>query len=135
MRRWMMLGLLIGSLTMAHPLTSAAGDDGWAALGGFLGGAIFSEMFRGDRVYHSVVHDRVVEHVGPSCPRIVLEEPAGYYKEVRNKIWHEGYYTYRHDHCGRRIKTWNPGYYTYEYVKVWVPAHHSHHSRSRYAAF
>jgi hypothetical protein len=112
---------IAGAMATAAPVAGQAGDEGWAALGGFLGGTILGEVFHGHHGHHG--------HQGGHT--VVVEEhhyvqPAGHYEYEKREVWHEGYYSYEYDRCGRRIRVWNPGYYTYTTVKVWVE-HRGHH--------
>ena len=90
-----------------------AGDEGWAAFGGFVGGTLISSFTSG-RSHHG--HHSSHHH----HETVVVERPSGHYEYQTRKVWIEGHYDYERDRCGRRIKVWHPGHYKYEKVKVWV---------------
>lgn len=129
MKKLLWMGTLALALSMAGSGTAQAGDEGWAALGGFIGGAILSDAF-GHHGHHSVETRVIVNE--PYYVREVVHHAPRY---VSRRVWHEGYWSYAHDRCGRRIKTWNPGYYTVEQVRVSSPRHEvsyrSHHRSYR----
>ncbi len=107
---------------------AAAGDEAWAALGGFVGGVITTKVFDHHRDYHRghrtevivVERDRPGKHHGHythghskhgcdnRCDR--YERPVRY-KTVRTREWVPGFWEVRYDRCGTRIRTWQPGYY------------------------
>ena len=113
------------------PGTAHAGDEGWAALGGFIGGAIFSNIAnqRGDSDrYH---YDNGITRGNHSAVTVVVGNDGrrGYYKYQQVKRWVPGYHAYRRDECGRQIKVWHNGYYTHDRVRVWVPTGGHHYDR------
>ena len=128
---------LLGVMTLAIGMTVAgaektwAGDEGWAAFGGFVGGTILANFGYDHHSHHTVRETHVV-----------VDHPYDYdvaeirYTYVNRRVWHEGYWTHEVDRCGQKIKTWHPGYYTIERVRVKKsPSHGYHHRRSHYARY
>lgn len=128
MKKWILIALLGTGLGLGTTLETRAGDDGWAAFGGFLGGTILANMAHHGG-HHTTVHHEVVIRE----PVYEVEvAPAGHYEVVRKKIWNPGYYSYAHDRCGRRIKVWNEGFYTFRDVEVWVSYRGRHHGHGHH---
>ena len=115
---------LVGMLALAPPVSSQAGDEGWAALGGFIGGTIFSGIAHGSHHASHTSHHTIVNHYETSR--------SGHYEFVDKKVWHPGYWDYGYDECGRKTKVWVKGYYSIETVKVWVSDRHRHPYRPRH---
>ena len=123
MKKWAATGVLAVVIALAGVDTSRAGDDGWAAFGGFVGGTILAGLTHGYQ--HHPTH---YSHVTVSHPGVYEVKVSGHRYEER-QVWHDGYWSYEYDRCGHRIKTWNPGYYTVEQVQVYAPSYsHSYHS-------
>lgn len=134
MSKFVIVPVLMVALLIGRPIEAQAGDEGWAALGGFLGGALLTRAAQ-CRSYHASYAPVVTETV-------VVHEPieTGHYEYRTDKEWVPGYWSYVEDRCGRIEKVWHPGRYEYVEVKVWVPhvrryAYHSTYrrgSRCRY---
>jgi hypothetical protein len=110
MKRLLWMGTLALAVSVAGAGGARAGDDGWAALGGFIGGAILADALGG----HHVVRETRVIVEEPYYPREVVYSR----QYIPQQVWHEGYWSYVRDRCGRSIKTWTPGYYTVEQIRV-----------------
>lgn len=99
--------LAAGALALA-PGTARAGNDGLAAVGGFIGGLIVgTSLDHGHRSDHGHGHYRD-------------SRPRGYWKEINVRTWVPGYWAYeggRHGH-GRRYYV--EGCYGYRTERVWV---------------
>jgi hypothetical protein len=120
---WMVGGAM--ALAMAWPqacLAGGRGNEGWAALGGFVGGLIVGNSrcapppacyYPPPVVYTPVVVERPV----------IIERPVetGYYRYEERQVWEPGRWVYERDYCGNRIRTWVPGCYRTVQVKTWVP--------------
>lgn len=109
-------------LTVAGAGSAWAGDEGWAALGGFIGGAILSDVL-GCNSYRTVHETRVIVQEPHYVREVVYGPPPRY---VDKRVWHEGYWSHAYDRCGRRIKSWIPGYYSVVRVRV-ESGHHGGH--------
>ena len=101
------------------PSEARAGDEGWAAFGGFVGGTLLSSFTSSQHRHSSGRHYRSEPSHGHR-ETVVVERPSGHYEYQTRQVWIEGHYDYERDECGRRIKVWHPGYYKCEEVKVWV---------------
>ena len=111
------------AVAMMCPSTVKAGDDGWAALGGFLlGGLLLSDSGHAHHEYRTVRHERVI-----------VEEPVaqGYYTYRTQRVWHPGHHIHRRLACGTLRRVWEPGHYEHRKVKVWVPSHSRSYSSRR----
>ena len=145
MKKAAWIGILAAAAMVAQSPEARAGDEGWAALGGYVVGSLIGGGGHGHgsyRVgYHSRGH-RSGHHVNyRPAPRyyhappvryetVIVEnhyapppEPEGHYEYQEQRIWVPGSYSYEYDRCGRQIKVWHEGYYRTEQVKVWVPHH------------
>ncbi len=105
---------LTATFFLASTPKAQAGDDGWAAFGGFLGGVIVSSISHDIKNRH---HDRHREEV---VYYDLGHNSYGHYEYRTIKTWVPGCWTYREDHHGRTIKVWVEGYYTYEKERIWV---------------
>ncbi len=112
---------LIAAFGLAFtPAITNADDEGWAALGGFITGAIFTNI--------SHQRDHSVRHYGGdyrgggyySEVRAYHGRPSGHYQYRIVKDWVPGYWAYESDGCGLDRRHWHKGYYTRKKVKVWV---------------
>ena len=125
---------MIAVFTLAIGMTAAgaerawAGDEGWAAFGGFLGGTILANLGHDHHRHHTVRETHVVEDHSRSYDVVEV-----HYTYVDRRVWHEGSWSYEYDQCGQKIKTWHPGYYTVERIRVKRPSHRNSHGRSHYA--
>ncbi|MBI5381527.1 MAG: hypothetical protein HZA31_06465 [Opitutae bacterium] len=114
--------LLVASTLALAPKPAIAGNDGLAALGGFVGGVIV-----GSTLNH---------HPAPVCqpgPRVIIAPPApvhcnGYWKDVTVRTWVPGYWTMRIHH-GRQIRFYVDGHYELRTDRIWVDTrHHDRHA-------
>jgi hypothetical protein len=106
-----------------------AGDEGWAAFGGFVGGTILSSFTSGHRSSHHHVSSHRSSHGHSSHHHgRVVEQPSGHYEYQTRQVWVPGHYDYERDECGHRIKVWHPGHHKSETVKVWVSHRSSYRS-------
>ena len=126
-------------ILLAYTPKAQAGNDGWAAFGGFLGGVIVSSIGHDIRKNrhgshhgnHSSVEIRYGRNYGSS------HHSNGHYEYRTIKRWAPGYWEYQEDHHGATIKIWMKGHYIYHKEKVWVRdyGHHggyySHHYTPR----
>ncbi|MEM7395361.1 MAG: hypothetical protein AAF492_23765 [Verrucomicrobiota bacterium] len=128
MKKWLCSMLVAGPLAMGSAPEAKAGDEGWAALGGFFGGLIVSEISHRGHDRHYGHRSRRAYH---EPARVVYEEPVRYtYKKVKRKRWVEGYYTHKRLPCGRVVKKWHPGHYETYYERIKVPAYGGYSSSS-----
>ncbi len=114
---------LLSAATLAFtPAPAKAGSDGFAALGGFIGGLV---------VGHAISDHRP----GPPSTGVIVahrygdrydsrydgghHERHGYWDSVRVKVWVPGYWTTCHER-GRRISYHTPGRYERRTERVWV---------------
>lgn len=117
------------------------GDEGWAALGGFVSGLIAANA--GHRQFHAEHYNRgrhrseikYERHRGSevvvSINRSRHVQPGHYeYRTVRR--WVPGHWVYHEDDCGRTTKVWSSGHYAHRTIKVWVEYHPRHYSGARY---
>jgi hypothetical protein len=131
MKKWPIMGMVVAAIAGGTPDVARAGDDGWAALGGFLGGALLTEMFHhagGSRaavVYH---HEAPHHHVA---------KRRGHYRQEYRNVWVPGHYEIRQRRCGGDYRVWIPGYYTQRKVEVWVQdgRHHRGHASYRHQRY
>lgn len=108
--------LLLAVLMMAClglPRAVHAGDEGWAALGGFLGGVLLSQGHHHE--HRTVIREKIYHRERVS---------QGHYEYQTRRIWHPGRFVHVRRDCGRVRRVWEPGYYQHEKVKVWVPSLH-----------
>lgn len=115
------LGILLAAavLTGFAPRQAQAGDDGWAALGGFIGGLIVHDIFE---PHHHTTVIKETRYRSDYQPRRNhhRETHSERYEYRWEKKWVPGYYSYEEDSCGYVEKIWHPGYYTRVKVKVLV---------------
>lgn len=115
--------LAAGALAFA-PATARAGNDGLAAVGGFIGGLIVgTSLDHGHRSGHG--HD--YHHHA---------HPGGYWKEISVRTWVPGYWTYeghRHGHRhGHGRRYYVEGCYAYRTERVWVSEDYRHDDDDRH---
>jgi hypothetical protein len=120
--------LAAGALALA-PKPAMAGNDGLAALGGFVGGVIVGASIER--------HPAPVVVAGPpACypaPRVIVApcpppSPEGYWKEVTVRTWVPECWATRYDH-GRHVRYFVPGHYEFRTDRVWVEYRHRDHDR------
>ncbi|MEM7792526.1 MAG: hypothetical protein AAF546_14070 [Verrucomicrobiota bacterium] len=108
---------------------AAADDEGWYALGGFVGGVVATKVFDHHKGHHHHVRSH---HSGPQCNKHCSScksyKPSGYYKTVRVKVWVPGYWETYYDRCGRRQRHFVSGHHTYEKQRVWVSNEKKYHN-------
>lgn len=126
----MKIGAMVILTGVGTSLPSQAGDEGWAALGGFIGGLAVgnsSSCRTSVRVYQPQVHYRYSEPVRV-YERERVRRPR--YTTVTRSVWVPGGWVHQRDDCGRRYKVWQNGYYetVREQVRV-SSSRHSHQSR------
>ena len=106
------VGTLITALAIGTTPRAEAGDEGWAAFGGVLGGLLLSKTVFSDHGHH-----RTVRHHREAYRS---ERATGHYEYRREKRWIPGCWVTVRDDCGRSYREWQPGYYKHFEVKVWV---------------
>jgi len=133
--------VVAGAMTLPAEL-SRAGDEGWAALGGFIGGLVVSgaSHHHTTRVVEKTVvvekpvyvepEERIIEQVDPSCSEgqviektVVIEEPiytSSYVVRTR-RVWVPGGWTYLTRACGPPVRVWRGGCYKSVPVRVYTP--------------
>lgn len=114
MNKSMWFSVLLGGAVIATPHSACAGDEGWAALGGFLGGVLIGQS--ASCVPRTVIHRDVIVESRPSV--------CGHYEWVEERYWIPGRYVVERDRCGRRTRVWEPGRYAYRKVRVWTDRVH-----------
>ncbi|MFT5122450.1 MAG: hypothetical protein ACI9TH_004866 [Kiritimatiellia bacterium] len=97
-----------------------AGDEGWAAFGGLLGGAVLTHA-----AYQSHGHHAAPSH-GSSH-----RESSGHFEYREERVWVPGHYDYERDACGHKVRVFHPGHYKSETVKVWIPHRRGHYASRR----
>ena len=118
-----------------------AGDEAWAALGGFVAGVITGAVIedadhcetglrvavgdrygRWDRYGH---HDRYDRRDTwdryDRRDRHYKQRPSGHWEVRHVKVWVPGGWVVEVNRCGDRIRVWRPGYFDLLPRKVWVP--------------
>lgn len=107
---------------LASPVRAGdRGDKVAAAIGGFIGGVIVGSHL--DRDHH---RPAPVVCPPPACepPVVVVRDapcpPAGYWDNVRTRVWVPARWVVSYDSCGRRIRTQVGGYYEVRTERVWV---------------
>lgn len=131
--KWtIVLAILLGSQTLSL-VPAHAGDEGWAALGGFIGGALLNEVVhhRGKRSvgrYAPPVHSggcapsRTTRHPAPPPAHYAHAAPAprGHWEARTQKVWVPGRYIHQATPCGGYQKVWQSGYWDKRTQRVWV---------------
>ena len=122
---------LITLAMLAAPLCftqqAQAGDEGWAAFGGFVGGTLVANYNNHSRHSSRSNHGGSHYQSRSTHNHHSSHQPSGHYEYESRRVWVEGHYDYERDRCGHLVKVWHPGYYKYEKVKVWVSHGHSNH--------
>ena len=126
---------------------ASAGDEAIAAIGGFVGGVIASNVYNNHKSHRNSHSSYSSNHCAPPsyqhghkqhrCDRNCSHhrvEPRGYYKTVHVKEWVPGCWRVRYDRCGSRIKYWEPGYYTHVEKRIWVSTGTDRNRHSQYAS-
>lgn len=123
-----LIGIIALSLGLAFAAPQAqARDDGWAAFGGLIGGAILAHA-----VFQGSSHG---SHHGYSVHGYSHSSKGGRYEYRQQRVWVPGHYDYERDACGHKVRVFHPGHHKIELVKVWVPYSHGHVSRRRSCDF
>ena len=113
---------ILGIAFAMPPQKAQAGDEGWAALGGFVVGGLFQHYAHGSHHRHHYRAPRTCYvPPAPACPppRVTCQ-PTGHYETRTVKTWVPGTWIYETLPCGTVQKVWQPGYYQTEKVRVWV---------------
>ena len=117
----------VGSLLPTS--TARAGDEGWAAFGGFVGGVLVNEVSH--HLHHrshsrsaygrpAVVHPApVVVQPAPVVVHAAPPPPSGHWETRAQQYWVPGQWVTQHTPCGYQT-VWQPGYYATRHTRVWV---------------
>lgn len=106
-----------------------AGDDGLAALGGFVAGVITGVIIEDshdrDRVRVSVYGERGHRddrygHRDYRYGHKSSHGPAGHWETKRVRVWVPGRWERGVNRCGDRVSVWRPGHYEWHKERVWV---------------
>lgn len=104
------------------PMETQAGDEGWAALGGLIGGLALGQI--SSHSSHTVVH-RVNSYSSCDSRRVTRHRPRTTrkwrYEYITERHWVPGCWVFERDRCGRRYRVWQDGYYETVRRKVRVP--------------
>lgn len=114
------------------PKPARAGDEGLAAIGGFIGGVIVGSVINDNRHdnhgrigvdigYHTGYRGDYGHHHG---------RRDGYWKDVSVRTWVPGRWIIECDRYGREYRRRVPGHFVYRTDRVWVS--HDRHDRGRY---
>lgn len=117
---------LVTLFALATPKTAQANDTG-AAIGGFIGGVILGSVLADQ--HHGpdvVVQTGYGYHRGPDR----CDEPRGYWRDVRTRIWIPGGWIVERDHWGRHCRRYVDGHYEFRTERVWVAG--NDYGRGRY---
>jgi hypothetical protein len=135
--------LAAGAIAFAPKPAAAHGNEGIAALGGFVGGVIVGANLNHHRpvvacppayappprvIVAPYPPPRVVVAPCPP-PRVVVAPcpppppppPMGYWREVTVRDWVPGYWT-TVQHHGRHERRYVPGHFEYRTERIWVDA-------------
>lgn len=118
--------LAVTALAFA-PKPAKAGDEGIAAIGGFIGGLVLGAALDNDHDRYADYdrygrHDRYDRH-GSATVIIGNRHPhrdGGYWKHVTVKSWVPGYWTTSRDRHGHRCRFYVEGRWEYRTDRVWV---------------
>ncbi|MBU0678922.1 MAG: hypothetical protein KJ626_12490 [Verrucomicrobia bacterium] len=125
MKKVLIIVLAIVLGLAVRPVEVSAGDEGWAVVAGFIGGAIVGSALSDSCAYSGGV---VID------PGYAYERPYvqhGRYEYRRKRVWVSGCWIYQPRRCGRAVRVWQPGYYTWQNVQVWVPGRGSYRTYAR----
>ena len=111
MKKSILLTMTLLLVAFAVPNSSEARDEGWAALGGLVGGLLISDIQHNRHSHASRVS------------RVHHAEPVrrGHYEFREEKSWVPGCWKESIDDCGHVTRYWEEGYNEIRSVKVWVP--------------
>lgn len=110
------------------PQTARAGNDGLAALGGFIGGLIVGSTVghpQNDYDYRPPAY-----HDGPD---IVIDNgprARGHWEWVTVKVWVPASWVVRYDNCGRSFRDFRPGYFEFRRERTWVDGRRDRRDRN-----
>lgn len=135
------LTFICAFLLVSSPQQAHAGDEGWAAFGGFVGGYLVNEFshhaharkggyrhrapttcssgyrrasYARPVAYAPAVVARPV-HIAPAPP----PAPCGHWETRKEKYWVQGGYATRNTPCGPRTE-WHEGHWATREQRVWV---------------
>ena len=131
---------LLTAVVLGPGLNEArAGDEAWAAIGGFVAGVITGVAIEdGHHVHHRhppahYGHHKNYGNKGHHGPPHVSYHrhhgKKGHWEYRKVRVWVPGHWAYSYDSCGSRVRYWESGYYSWQKNKVWVP--HRKHGRHR----
>lgn len=133
MKKLLTIACVIGTTILQPSIAQAdSSDKALAAIGGFLGGVVATNIVNDHRESKAYYH-----RSNKSCreTKVIVRSGSynrhrgdGHYEYRRVKVWNPGYWEFTRDACGRRVKVWNKGYYSFRREKVWV----EHCERPRY---
>ncbi len=111
-----------------------AGDEGWAALGGFIAGSIVTSIKhqnnygKGQRYRGSYRQCDTYRDSRSSYHK----RPSGHYEYRSVKTWISGRWIYETDECGYTTRYWKPSHYVYRKTRVWVDHYRGDHYATNY---
>ncbi len=139
MKKTISIFLAAAVILLAYTPKAQAGNDGWAAFGGFLGGVIVSSIGHDIRKHR---HNSSCGHHGGAEIRYgrnygSSHRSNGHYEYRTIKRWSPGYWEYQERYCDTPIKVWVAGHYDYHKEKVWVRdyGHHSGYNSHHYTYY